>query len=122
MLDTFRRLKLVAAFVGARRADYLELAALEWTDLGRSLVVICAAAVVAMLALLFFLGFLSFAVVVSAWDSDWRVATAWIVAVAWLALGAGGGAVIWSKARRLRPFEHVREELTKDVAVVRTAL
>ncbi len=122
MFDLVRRLKLVAAFLGERRADYAELASLEWAELSRSLVRAVCGGVVASLALLFFLGFCSFAVVVSAWDSDWRVATAWLVAVAWLVVCAAGGALVWTASRRVHPFARVRDELTKDVAVVRTAL
>ncbi len=122
MFDVFRRLKLVAAFVSARRSDYAELASLEWAQLSRSLVQLACGGIFASLSMLFFLGFFSLAVVVSAWDSDWRIATAWLVAVAWLVLCAAGGAVAWTALRRLHPFESVRDELSKDVAVIRTAL
>ncbi len=122
MFDLIRRLKLVAAFVGERRTDYAELASLEWHELSRALLKLACGGAIALLAFLFFLGFFSLAVIVSAWESDWRIATAWLVALAWLAICGGGGAVAWTASRHLHPFERVREELGRDVAVVRTAL
>ena len=122
MFDAVRRWKLVAAFASARGADYAELLALEWAELSRSLVRLVCGGVVALLGSLFFLGFFSIAVIVSAWESDWRVLTAWLVALAWFGVCAGGGVFAWTAIRHMRPFEHVRDELSKDVAVVRTAL
>ena len=121
MLNQYRRFKLIAAFANARRSDYLELASAEWSQLSGSLVKALVGAGLAVLGSLFFLTFLSIAAIVTAWESDWRILTAWLVALVWLSVCAAGGLVVYSASRRLHPFRQTRDELSKDLAVVRGA-
>ena len=122
MLNRYRRFKLIASFANARRSDYAELASAEWSQLSGSLLKAIVGAGLAVLGLLFFLAFLSIAAIVTAWESDWRVLTAWLVAAAWLLVSVAGGVGIVMATRRLHPFGRIRDELSKDLVVIRGAL
>lgn len=104
-------------------AERLELAALEWHDLRRrGLLLLCGGLVLAVsLLLTLFAG--SLAVMVHFWDSAHRVAAAWAVAGFWLALAVLTAAVLVSVARRApAAFALTREELAKDLALVKESL
>lgn len=122
MLESVRRFKLIATFIRERRSDYAELAAVEWAEVSHALVRFVCGSVVAVLALGFFFGFFSLAIVVSAWESEWRIATAWIVAVAWLLVCAGGATAVWMTLHRIHLLEGMRAELSKDVATIGSVL
>lgn len=122
MFNPLRKYRLIAQFANERRSDYAQLASAEWAQLSHVLVRLAIGGGLALVGSLFFLTFLSVAVIVSAWESDWRILTAWLVAAVWLVIGGIGGFAIVSALKSLNPFRQVRDELGKDLAVVRGAL
>ncbi len=122
MFRQVRKFKLIAAFANARRSDYAELASAEWSEFSHGVVKVAIGGILALIGALFVLTFASVAVIVTAWESDWRVLTAWLVAAAWLAVGGAGGFMVFSALRGMHPFQQVRDEFSKDIAVVQAAL
>lgn len=122
MLSTLQKTKKLSAIAIDRLGDYLALARIELKLQGREVGIqlfgYVGAAACALLALLF----LGIAIIVSFWDSDYRALAAWAV----VALYAGGtaGGVLLARRHTVRPggLSTLRDELRRDVELVRESL
>lgn len=122
MLDVLKKSRQLAAIVLDRTGDYLALLRIEMKMQGREIGVQVAGYVAAALLTLFALLFLGIAIIVSFWDSDYRPLAAWAV-VALYGGGAAYGIVLARRhAGREAPLGVLRDEMRRDIALVRENL
>ncbi len=122
MLETLQKTKKVAAIALDRLGDYLALARIELKMQGREMGVQLAGYLAAALCALFAMFFFGVALIVSFWDSDYRVLAAWVV-VALYAAGAAAGVLLARRhAVSAGGLGTLRDELRRDVALVRESL
>lgn len=122
MLESLQKAKKLSFIALTRLGDYLALARIEMKmqsrEIGVQLVGYLAAALCALIALLF----IGVAIIVSFWDSEYRALAAWAV----VALYAAGAAASFVLARRHTAtaggLGTLRDEFKRDVALVRESL
>ncbi len=122
MFETLKKTRQLSLIAIDRLGDYLALLRIEVKLQGRELAAQMIGYAAAVLLGLFVLLFLGIAIIVSFWDSEYRTLAAWLV----VALYASGAAAGIGLARR-RPSQTaglntLREELKRDVALVREYL
>lgn len=105
------RYKRIAEFAMSRLSDYAELCALELVTYRSALVSMISAYVAMIFCALFALGFFSLAVLVSFWTTDYRVAAAWCIFVAWLLLAL----IAFVVARRSTPDAAPQSVLSEQI-------
>jgi uncharacterized membrane protein YqjE len=118
-LQKTRQLSLIAL---DRLGDYLALLRIELKLQGRELVVQMIGYAVAALLGLFVLLFLGIAIIVSFWDSDYRALAAWFVVLLYAGGAAAGVAVARKHSGKTAGLGTLRDELKRDVALVRESL
>jgi hypothetical protein len=74
--------------------------------------------VVGVVASLLFVSFLSIAILVSAWDTQFRLATAWGVSVGWLIIAVAGLAYARRALKVPPPFASFTALLQQDLAAI----
>lgn len=119
MLSQIARAKVVAAFAAGRVSDYAELLKLELAEYRRNVVLGMVGWIALVICGLACAAFISVAIIVTYWDSPYRVQAAWGIAALWgvLALASWGLA---RAANRDRPvFTTLTEELSLDLAAIR---
>ena len=117
MFGRVRRVRSVVNFVRDRVPHYGPLLTDDLHHFRDELVRATVGAGVSAVAGLIFVGFLSLAVIVTAWDSNYRRLVAWLVCLIWAGLALGG----LSYARRAvlsapRPFRLVSAAISRDYA------
>ena len=121
-LASLHKARQVVAIALDRLGDYLELARIEMKlqgrEIGLQVAGVLAAAVFALLASLF----VGIAVIVSFWDSEHRALAAWLVVALYLAAAGGGLALARRHAGRGAVLTTLREEIRRDVNLVRESL
>lgn len=122
MFETLQKTRKLSVIAIDRLGDYLALLRIEMKLQGREIGVQIAGYAAAALCALFALLFLGVAIIVSFWDTDYRALSAWVV----FALYVGGAFAGLSLARRHAGrgtgLATIREELRRDVALVRESL
>lgn len=108
--------------MGERAGDYLHLVTIEAKMQGAILAKQAIGYAVAALFGLLAVVFLGIAVIVSFWETDYRILVAWLVFLAFAA-GAGAGIFLARKhASATAAFAHVREEFKRDVDLIKETL
>ncbi len=122
MFETLKKSKQLSMIALDRLGDYMALLRIEMKMQGREIGTQVAGYAAAALCALFLLLFLGIAIIVSFWDSDYRVLAAWAV-VALYAAGVWAGV---SLARRhsgtVAGLGTLRDEIRRDAALVRESL
>ena len=122
MFETLKKSKQLSMIALDRLGDYLALLRIEMKMQGREIGTQVAGYAAAALCALFLLLFLGIAIIVSFWDSDYRVLAAWAV-VALYVIGVWAGV---SLARRhsgtVAGLDTLRDEIRRDAALVRESL
>lgn len=122
MFQTIRKSREISVIAKDRLGDYFELLRIEMKLQGRELGVMAlgtaAGALFALLAAIF----VGFAIIVSFWDTEYRVLVAWLV-VALYAVVAG---VSFSIGLKHKPsasaLSTLRNELRRDVDLVKESI
>jgi uncharacterized membrane protein YqjE len=122
VFEKLKKSKQLSLMMMERASDYLALVAVEAKIQGKLLVKqvvgYAIAAVFGLIALLF----LGAAVIITFWESDYRILVAWLVFFVYLA-AAGIGVFIGRKhVSAQAPFNAVRNELQRDVDLVKESL
>jgi uncharacterized membrane protein YqjE len=122
MFEKIRKAKQLGIIARHRMADYVELVPIlmkiQWHYFSAQIISYVVLLVLALLGLTF----LGVAIIVSCWETSYRVASAWGV-VALYALSAGG--IFMLSQKRIRPespFGTLRTELKKDAQLVKDTL
>jgi hypothetical protein len=113
-----RRAQGALKFIHSRAPDYIRLARQDVDAFRREMIEVLFGLGLGAAAGAFFLSFASVAVIVTAWDSRYRVLTAWLVCGGWGTLAMAG--LVYSR-RILRgpaPFENLTRALLHDVQVI----
>ena len=113
-----RRVHGTLKFIHSRTPDYIRLARQDADAFRREMIEVLVGLGMGAAAGMFFLCFLSVAVIVTAWDSRYRVLTAWLVCSGWGMLALAG--LVYSR-RMLRgpvPFENLTRALLHDLQVI----
>jgi uncharacterized membrane protein YqjE len=122
VFEKIKKSKQLAKMMGERAGDYLSLATIEARMQGAILAKQAVGYAIAALFGLLAVIFLGIAVIVSFWETDYRILAAWLV---FLALVAGAGAGIFVARRHASTsaaFALVREEFKRDVDLIKETL
>ncbi|GGC76216.1 phage holin family protein [Undibacterium terreum] len=122
MFETIDRAKQIGVLGLERIGDYLELLRIELEmqaqDVGERVLGFAVTGVFALLAFVF----LGVAIIVTYWDTGYRITAAWSV----FAVYAIAGVVCYLRSRRRTPAESalklLREELQQDVQLIKDLL
>ncbi len=90
MVATPRRAREVFRFIRINSPDYLRIFHSDLNTFRDELVRTSGPLIVAAVAGLLFLSFLSVALLVSAWESSFRLLTAWGISAGWLVIALAG--------------------------------
>jgi uncharacterized membrane protein YqjE len=122
VFETLHKSKQISVIALDRLGDYFELLRIELKLQGREIATqmmgYAVAGIFALLAALF----IGIAIIVTFWDTQYRAIAAWAVVALYLA-GAGAGVFISRKQKyKEPPFAALREELKRDVDLVKESL
>ncbi len=122
MLSTLQKTRKLSEIAMQRLGDYLALARIELKLQGREIGVQLAGYVGAAICALFVLLFLGVAIIVSFWDTDYRVLAAWAMVALYGAGAAAGIALARRHSGTTSGLGTLRDELRRDVALVKESL
>ena len=119
MFETIRKARQVGAIALERVGEYLELFKISAEIQGQNL--IRRAIGYAMVALFVVLGFifLGLAVIVTCWDTPYRVISAWGVAAFYCLIAFAVYFGTPSRGRSVSAFHTVRDELQQDIKLMK---
>ena len=122
MFETLRKSRLLTVIALDRLSDYLALLRLELKIQSRELGARAVGYAIAALCTMFTMLFIGIAIIVSFWDSVYRVLAAWMV----VALYAGGAyAGQWIARRhsgKTTVLDTLRDEIRRDASLLRESL
>jgi hypothetical protein len=120
MFSSIRRAKILLPFLNQRLGDYALLARLDLTTFRDEMINAIVGAAIGAASSLLLLCFLCVAVLVTAWDTPYRIHVAWLIFIAWCLLTG----VCVHLARRLMkgssPFENMTSEIARDLSAIKT--
>ncbi len=122
MLEVLRKSRQLAVIALDRVGDYLALLRIEMKLQGREIGVQVAGYLAAAIFALFALLFIGIALIISFWDSDFRALAAWVVVPLYAGGAAAGSAQARHHAGREAPLQALRDEMRRDIALVRENL
>ena len=122
MLEALQKSKQVSLFAMERLGDYLALLRIEMKLQGRELGVQLAGYLLVALSFFFVLLFTGIAIIVNFWDSDYRRLAAWVVVTLYLVMAAASIALVRRRTGRVSGMTTLREEIRRDVALIRESL
>lgn len=122
MFEKIKKAKQLGIIARHRIGDYMELVPIlmkiQWHYFSAQIISYVALFLLALLSLIF----LGVAIIVSCWETPYRVASAWVV-VALYAFSAGGVFLVsQNRTRPISPFETLRTELEKDAQLVKDTI
>jgi hypothetical protein len=113
-----RRVHGTLKFIHSRTPDYIRLARQDVTAFRRELLEALLGVGVGAAAGMFFMCFLSVAIIVTVWDSHYRVLTAWLVCGGWGAVAAAGLRYSRRALTGPAPFANLARALLHDVEII----
>ncbi len=122
MLEVLKKSRQLAAIALDRVGDYLALLRIELKLQGREIGTQVAGYLAAAVFGLFALLFVGIAIIISFWDSDYRALAAWLVVLLYAGGAAAGIALARRHAGREAPLQALRDEMRRDIALVRESL
>ena len=120
MFSSIRKAQILIPFFNQRLADYAQLARLDLITFRNELIAATVGAAVGVAALLFLLGFICVAVLVTEWDTPNRVRAAWIIVIAWGLITGVCAYLARFLIKGSAPFENIGSEISLDLAVIKT--
>ncbi|MGI4849422.1 MAG: phage holin family protein [Janthinobacterium lividum] len=122
MFETLEKTKQIAILTLARFDDYLQLLRIELKMQGRGLAIQAAGYLIAAFFAMLAIFFIGMAIIVSFWETEYRLAAAWGVVALYLIL-AGVGLYISSTHRfKGSVVGLISAELKRDVDMVKETL
>jgi len=83
MFLSIRKAQILIPFFNQRLADYAQLACLDLITFRNEMIAAIVGAAIGVASLLLLLGFVCVGVIITEWDTPYRIRAAWIIAVAW---------------------------------------
>jgi hypothetical protein len=120
MFPSIRKARLAAAFFHERSAEYVQLAHLDFLEFREELIKVTLSVGTLAVGGMFFMAFLSLAIIVTAWDSNYRVVAAWAVCGGWAVLCLIAAAYGKAALAGPKPFVRLARVLIDDISAVRT--
>lgn len=119
MFETIRKSKEISVIAKDRLGDYFELLRIEMKLQGRELgIMALGGAVGAMFALIAVI-FIGFAIIVTFWDTQYRALAAWLVVALYAVIAGVSFAVALKHKPSASALETLRNELRRDVDLVK---
>jgi uncharacterized membrane protein YqjE len=122
MLEALQKSKQLSVIAIDRLGDYLALLSIEMKLQGRELGTQLAGYLLALLSLGFVLLFTGVAIIISFWDTEYRGIAAWSVVALYVVMLLTGLALARRHAGRVAGMRTLREEIRRDMALVRESL
>jgi putative superfamily III holin-X len=120
MFQGIRKARIVIPFVSQRMADYAELAHLELITFRNEMIAAIVGAAVGVVSLLLLLCFICIALLITEWDTPYRILAAWLVAVAWGLVATGCVVLGRLLMKGHSPFKNIASEVALDLSVIKT--
>jgi hypothetical protein len=121
MFQGIRKAKILLPFFSQRMADYAELARLDLVTFRNEMVAAIVGAAVGVASLLLLLCFICIAVLITAWDTPYRILTAWLVAIAWALIAMGCVLLARFMMKGSSPFKNIATEVALDLSVIKAS-
>ncbi|CAH1905840.1 conserved hypothetical protein [Candidatus Nitrotoga sp. HW29] len=122
MFEKIKNAKQLGVIVRHRMGDYMELVPIlmkiQWHYFSAQMMSYVVLFLLALLSLIF----LGVAIIVSYWETPYRVASAWSVVALYALSACGVFLVNQSRVRPISPFETLRTELEKDAQLVKDTI
>jgi hypothetical protein len=119
MFSSVRKAKVLIPFFSQRLADYAELTRVDLITLRNEMIAAIVGAALGVAALLFLLGFICIALIVTEWDTVYRIRTVWFIVLAWALITAVCCYLARFLAKGTSPFKNLGAEMSLDFAVIR---
>ena len=118
LFGRIRRVHGTLKFIHSRTPDYIRLARQDVSAFRGELLEALLGLGVGAAAGMFFMFFLSLAVIVTVWDTPYRVLTAWLVCAGW-GMAASAGLLYSRRAlSRPAPFANLAAALLHDLEII----
>jgi uncharacterized membrane protein YqjE len=122
VFEKLKKSKQLSLMMFERASDYLALVSIEAKIQGKLLAKQIVGYAIAALFGLISLLFLGAAVIVTFWETDYRILVAWLVFAAYLIVAGIGVFIARKHVSPQAPFNAVRNELQHDIDLVKESL
>jgi hypothetical protein len=120
MFSSIRKAQILIPFFNQRLADYAQLARLDLITFRNEMIAAIVGAAIGVASLLLLLGFVCVAVIITVWDTPYRVRAAWIIVVAWGLITGVCAYVARFLMKGSSPFANIGSEISLDLAVIKS--
>jgi uncharacterized membrane protein YqjE len=122
MFETIRKSREISLIAKNRLGDYFELLRIEMKLQGRELGVLLLGTVVGAVFALLTLLFIGFAIIVSFWETEYRTLAAWLVVVLYGVIAAIAFSIGMKHKPSKSAFTTLRDEVKRDVDLVKESI
>lgn len=119
MLQGIRKAKILIPFFSQRVADYAALAQLDLITFRNELVVAIIGAAVGVTSVLMLLCFVCIAVLITEWETRYRILTAWLIVAAWSLIVTASSLLARILIKGSSPFKNIASEIALDLSVIK---
>ena len=119
MLSSIRKAQVLIPFFTRRLGDYAELARHDLIAFRNEMVAAIIGAAFGVAASLLLLGFICVALIITEWDTPYRVRTAWLIVLAWSLVAAVCGRLARFLMKGSSPFANIAEEVRLDLHAIK---
>jgi uncharacterized membrane protein YqjE len=119
MFLSIRRAKILLPFLNQRLGDYAQLARLDLTTFRDEMINAIVGAAIGAASSLFLVCFLCVAVLVTAWDTPYRIHVAWLICIAWCLLTVACAYLARRLMKGSSPFENMVSEIARDLSAIK---
>lgn len=122
MFQTIRKSKEISVIAKDRLGDYFELLRIEMKLQGKELAKLAIGSAVGALFALITVVFIGFAIIVTFWNSEYRVLAAWLVVALYAVIAGVSFAVGLKHKPSGSALKTLRSELRQDVDLVKESI
>jgi hypothetical protein len=119
MFASIRKASILISFFSQRLGDYAQLARFDLITFRNEMVAAIIGAALGVAASLLLLGFICVALIITEWDTPYRIRTAWMIVVAWALIAAVCGYLARLLMKGSSPFANITGELTLDLNAIK---
>jgi hypothetical protein len=119
MLASIRKAKILITFFNHRLLDYAELARLDLITFRNEMIVAIVGTAAGVAALLLMLCFICVALIITEWDTPYRIRTAWMIAIAWALVTPACFFAARLLMKGSSPFQNIGSAIALDLSVIK---